>query len=52
MPTESLLPRIDIPNTDLWGFLFERNDRPYPDDKSDRISVLHGLTISLLIYPQ
>lgn len=34
MPTESLYPKIDIPNTDLWGFLFERNDRPYPDNKS------------------
>lgn len=33
MPTESLYPKIDIPNTDLWGFLFERNDRPYPDNK-------------------
>ncbi|KAL9076836.1 MAG: hypothetical protein Q9161_000821 [Pseudevernia consocians] len=33
MPTESLYPKLDIPSTDLWGFLFERNDRQYPDDK-------------------
>lgn len=33
MPTESLYPKLDIPDTDLWGFLFERNDRPFPDDK-------------------
>ncbi|CAD6577514.1 MAG: hypothetical protein ASARMPREDX12_008381 [Alectoria sarmentosa] len=33
MPTESLYPKFNIPNTDLWGFLFERNDRPYPEDK-------------------
>ncbi|KAL6716170.1 hypothetical protein ACLMJK_005736 [Lecanora helva] len=38
MPTESLYPRISIPNTDIWGFLFERQTgpfpgRPFPDDK-------------------
>ena len=33
MPTESSLPYIVIPDSDLWAFLFERNDRPYPDDK-------------------
>lgn len=33
MPTESLLPRIDVPNVDLWTFLFERKDREFPDDK-------------------
>ncbi|KAL2045451.1 hypothetical protein ABVK25_012095 [Lepraria finkii] len=33
MPTESRYPKIDVPNTDLWAFLFERNDRPFPDDK-------------------
>jgi len=35
MPTESAYPKLDIPNVDLWGFLFERNDRPFPDDKSE-----------------
>lgn len=40
MPTESLHPPVDIPNTDLWGFLFERKDRLYPDDKSNPISNL------------
>jgi 4-coumarate--CoA ligase len=33
MPTGSLYPDIDIPNVDLWTFLFERKDRAYPDDK-------------------
>ncbi|KAJ5232556.1 hypothetical protein N7468_005512 [Penicillium chermesinum] len=33
MPVSSLWPRIDIPSVDLWTFLFERKDRPYPDDK-------------------
>lgn len=33
MPTESLYPRLEIPRVDIWAFLFERNDRPFPDDK-------------------
>ncbi|TVY40710.1 putative 4-coumarate--CoA ligase [Lachnellula subtilissima] len=33
MPTGSLFPDIDIPNVDLWTFLFERKDRPYPDNQ-------------------
>ncbi|KAL8960880.1 MAG: hypothetical protein Q9183_005391, partial [Haloplaca sp. 2 TL-2023] len=33
MPTESSYPAIDIPSTDLWGLIFERNDRPFPADK-------------------
>ena len=33
MPTESLYPRIDIPNIDIWGLMFERKDREFPDDK-------------------
>jgi len=37
MPTESKYPLIDIPKTDLWGFLFERKDKEYPDDKGTRL---------------
>lgn len=33
MPTESLYPKIDIPNVDIWSLLFENKDRPYPDNK-------------------
>ncbi|KAF2015892.1 4-coumarate-CoA ligase-like protein [Aaosphaeria arxii CBS 175.79] len=33
MPVDSKYPALPIPDTDLWGFLFERKDRPYPDDK-------------------
>ncbi|PMD39642.1 acetyl-CoA synthetase-like protein [Hyaloscypha variabilis F] len=33
MPTESTYPKLDIPDVDLWTFLFERKDREYPDDK-------------------
>ncbi|KAF7586665.1 hypothetical protein BBP40_008514 [Aspergillus hancockii] len=29
----SPFPSIDIPDVDLWSFLFERSDRPYPADK-------------------
>jgi hypothetical protein len=32
MPVESLFPRLDIPDIDLWEFLFERKDREFPDD--------------------
>ncbi|PVH73213.1 acetyl-CoA synthetase-like protein [Cadophora sp. DSE1049] len=33
MPVKSLYPDIDIPNVDLFTFLFERKDRPYADEK-------------------
>ncbi|KAJ5112426.1 hypothetical protein N7532_000471 [Penicillium argentinense] len=33
MPVASNYPTVDIPNVDLWSFLFERKDRPFPDDK-------------------
>ena len=33
MPTKSPYPDVEIPNIDLWTFLFERKDRPYPEDK-------------------
>ena len=37
MPTESQYPRIDVPNVDLWTFLFERKDKPFPDDKGESV---------------
>jgi len=33
MPAESLYPHIDIPDADLWTFLFERKNKPFADDK-------------------
>jgi hypothetical protein len=33
MPTDSTFPRIDIPDVDVWAFLFERKNKEYPDDK-------------------
>ncbi|OGE53679.1 hypothetical protein PENARI_c007G01916 [Penicillium arizonense] len=33
MPVSSNYPPVDIPELDLWTFLFERKDRPFPDDK-------------------
>ncbi|EKV14930.1 Phenylacetyl-CoA ligase [Penicillium digitatum PHI26] len=33
MPILSNYPLVDIPEVDLWTFLFERTDRAYPDDK-------------------
>jgi hypothetical protein len=37
MPTKSSLPAVDIPNVDIWDFMFERKDRPFPDDKGKPI---------------
>ncbi|KAF2098599.1 4-coumarate-CoA ligase-like protein [Rhizodiscina lignyota] len=33
MPTSSPYPHIDIPNQDIFQFMFERKDKPYPDNK-------------------
>ncbi|KAF2401496.1 acetyl-CoA synthetase-like protein [Trichodelitschia bisporula] len=33
MPTKSPYPDIDIPDVDLWGFIFERKNRPFPDSQ-------------------
>ncbi|KAJ9626355.1 hypothetical protein H2203_003987 [Taxawa tesnikishii (nom. ined.)] len=33
MPSGSPYPDIDIPNVDLWTFLFERKEKPFSDDK-------------------
>ncbi|PGH27871.1 hypothetical protein AJ80_00421 [Polytolypa hystricis UAMH7299] len=33
MPAKSPYPSVEIPDVDLWQFLFERKDRPFPDDK-------------------
>lgn len=33
MPTESTYPPIDIPDVDIWAYMFERKDREYPEDK-------------------
>ncbi|KAF8847859.1 acetyl-CoA synthetase-like protein [Acephala macrosclerotiorum] len=33
MPTESSYPKLEVPDVDLWTFLFERKDREFPDDK-------------------
>jgi hypothetical protein len=33
MPAKSPYDDIEIPNVDIWTFLFERKDKEYPDDK-------------------
>jgi len=35
MVSSSPYPPIDIPGVDLWQFLFERQDREWPDDHSE-----------------
>lgn len=33
MPAESYLPSFEVPNKDLFSFLFDRKDKPFSDDK-------------------
>ncbi|XP_014556530.1 hypothetical protein COCVIDRAFT_99566 [Bipolaris victoriae FI3] len=33
MPSNSPFPDVKIPDVDLWGFMFERKDRDFSDDK-------------------
>ncbi|KAF1945654.1 acetyl-CoA synthetase-like protein [Clathrospora elynae] len=33
MPTKSPFPDVEIPDVDLWGLMFDRKDRNFPDDK-------------------
>jgi hypothetical protein len=40
MPTDSSYPLVEIPNLDLWAFLFERKDKPYPDNKGKHFSLM------------
>lgn len=35
MPTKSPFPDVEIPNVDLWTFMLERKDRPFPEDKCE-----------------
>ena len=42
MPSESLHPPIDIPNIDIWGFLFERKDIKFPEDRGALPLLPHG----------
>ncbi|KAI9814824.1 MAG: hypothetical protein M1827_003090 [Pycnora praestabilis] len=47
MPTGSTYPNIDVPNVDIWAFLFEREGREFPDDKS---KLLLSNSLYALIY--
>jgi hypothetical protein len=33
MPISSQFPPLDLLETDIWSFLFERKSKPFPDDK-------------------
>jgi len=35
MPVKPVYETIDIPEVDLWTYLFERKDKPWPDDKGN-----------------
>lgn len=35
MPFDSAYPPLSIPDVDLFSFLFDRNDREFPDDHGE-----------------
>jgi hypothetical protein len=41
MPSSSPFSDVRIPDVDLWGLMFERKEKDFPDDK--------GLSIDLAI---
>lgn len=36
MVIKSLLPDLQIPEVDLWGYMFERGDKRFPDNKGKK----------------
>lgn len=36
MVSSSPYPSIEIPKVDIWDFLFERDDREWPDDQGEQ----------------
>lgn len=46
MPVGSTLPPFEVPKTDLFTFLFERKEKPFPDDKIILRDPLTGRTYS------
>ena len=39
MPYPSSFPPVSIPDLDLWTFLFERKDKPFPSSKGTEAGV-------------
>lgn len=55
MPTPSPYPQIEIPNVDLWAFLFEQKDREFPEDKGmlfHYFSLVFLANLQLTPFPQ
>jgi hypothetical protein len=48
MPSESKFPSLQIPDVDLWGFLFERKDKAFADDKGKSSSKFAQCSQSLM----
>lgn len=42
MPVQSTYASFELPNVDLWKYLFDRTDRKFPDDKSASAPILLG----------
>lgn len=39
MPTRSSYQDVDIPDVDLWAFIFDRRDRGFSDDKGELLYI-------------
>jgi hypothetical protein len=46
MPIESSYPKFEVPKVDIWSFLFDKKDRPYPDDKGWLLAIYQEDIIS------
>lgn len=44
MPTKSPFPTFEVPKEDIWGFIFERKEKAFPDDKG----IQHPFQLPLL----
>ena len=42
MPMRSKFPPVALPDGDTWSFLFERQDRPFPDDRGECVICCQG----------
>jgi hypothetical protein len=44
MPVNSKYPPIEVPKQDLYNFIFDRKDRPFPDSHGlFPLSMVHGI---------
>ena len=42
MPTKSPFPDVNIPDTDLWGLMFDRKEKVFADDQGTTALNIEG----------